>query len=77
MTDSETTPAVAVEDLYAELSTGPLADLRVEMVHGQRSSEEKDAVMSRFAAGEVDVLVVDHGHRGGGRCPQRLGHGDP
>jgi ATP-dependent DNA helicase RecG len=56
-TDSETTPAVAVEDLYAELRTGPLADLRVEMVHGQRSSEEKDAAMSRFAAGEVDVLV--------------------
>jgi ATP-dependent DNA helicase RecG len=55
--DGETTPAVAVEDLYAELSTGPLADLRVEMVHGQRSSEEKDAVMSRFAAGDVDVLV--------------------
>jgi ATP-dependent DNA helicase RecG len=55
--DSETTPAVAVEDLYAELSAGPLADLRVEMVHGQRTSEEKDAVMSRFAAGDVDVLV--------------------
>ena len=50
-------PAVAVEDLFAELSSGPLADVRVEMVHGQLPSEVKDGVMSRFAAGEVDVLV--------------------
>jgi ATP-dependent DNA helicase RecG len=50
-------PAVAVEDLFAELSSGPLAGLRVEMVHGQLPSEVKDDVMSRFAAGEVDVLV--------------------
>ena len=55
--DGETVPAIAVEDLYAQLSTGPLADLRVEMVHGQLPSDAKDAVMSRFAAGEVDVLV--------------------
>ena len=50
-------PAVAVEDLFAELSSGPLAGVRVEMVHGQLPSEVKDGVMSRFAAGEVDVLV--------------------
>jgi ATP-dependent DNA helicase RecG len=55
--DGEIEPAIAVEDLYAELSTGPLSGLRVEMVHGQLPSEVKDAVMSRFAAGEVDVLV--------------------
>ena len=55
--DGEIAPAIAVEDLYAELSTGPLSGLRVEMVHGQLPSEVKDAVMSRFAAGEVDVLV--------------------
>ena len=28
------------------------------MVHGQLPSEEKDAVMGRFAAGETDVLVA-------------------
>jgi ATP-dependent DNA helicase RecG len=55
--DSEGTPAVAVEDLFAELSSGPLAPLRVEMLHGQLPSDVKDAVMSRFARGEVDVLV--------------------
>jgi ATP-dependent DNA helicase RecG len=55
--EAATAPAVAVEDLFAELSSGPLAGLRVEMVHGQLPSEVKDDVMSRFAAGEVDVLV--------------------
>jgi ATP-dependent DNA helicase RecG len=55
--DSEAAPAVAVEDLFAELSRGPLAGLRVEMLHGQLPSEVKDTVMSQFAAGEIDVLV--------------------
>ena len=51
-------PAVAVEDLHAELAAGPLEGLAVEMLHGQLPSEEKDAVMARFAAGETDVLVA-------------------
>jgi ATP-dependent DNA helicase RecG len=55
--DSEAAPAAAVEDLFAELSSGPLVGLRVEMLHGQLPSEVKDAVMSRFAANEIDVLV--------------------
>jgi ATP-dependent DNA helicase RecG len=55
--ESDAAPAVAVEDLFKELSSGPLAGLRVEMLHGQLPSDVKDAVMGRFAAGEIDVLV--------------------
>jgi ATP-dependent DNA helicase RecG len=55
--DSDAAPAAGVEDLFAELSSGPLAGLRVEMLHGQLPSEVKDSVMSRFAAGQIDVLV--------------------
>ena len=55
--DTDAAPAVAVEDLFAELSSGPLAGLRVEMVHGQLPADVKDSVMTRFAAGEIDVLV--------------------
>ena len=51
-------PAAAVEDLYAELRDGPLASVRVAMLHGQLPAEEKDAVMARFVAGETDVLVA-------------------
>ncbi|MBM7800343.1 ATP-dependent DNA helicase RecG [Microlunatus panaciterrae] len=50
-------PATAVEDLFAELSAGPLSAVRVEMLHGQLAAEEKDAVMRRFSAGETDVIV--------------------
>jgi ATP-dependent DNA helicase RecG len=42
-----------VEDLFAELSAGPLAALKVEMLHGQLPTEEKDAVMARFVAGRL------------------------
>jgi ATP-dependent DNA helicase RecG len=56
--DGEAALAVAAEDLFEELRSGPLAGLRVEMVHGQLPSEEKEAVMGRFAAGETDVLVA-------------------
>ncbi|MGY4721101.1 ATP-dependent DNA helicase RecG [Naumannella huperziae] len=47
-----------VLDTYAELTEGPLADLRVAMLHGQMPSEEKDETMRAFAAGELDVLVA-------------------
>jgi len=47
----------AVEDVVAHLTSGPLAELRVEMLHGRMTPEAKDGVMRRFAAGEVDVLV--------------------
>ena len=50
--------ALAVADVHAELAAGPLAGVRVEMLHGRLPAEEKDAVMRRFAAGETDVLVA-------------------
>src|SRR5438552_19123346 len=40
-----------------ELAAGPLAGLRLALVHGRMKAEEKDAVMRRFKAGEHDVLV--------------------
>ena len=43
---------------YAEsLRTRVFPDLRVGLVHGRMKSREKDAVMTAFAAGELDVLV--------------------
>ncbi|MCW2818906.1 MAG: recG [Marmoricola sp.] len=47
----------AVDELGPELAAGPLSGLRVEVLHGRLAPEEKDAVMTAFAAGEVDVLV--------------------
>ena len=47
-----------VVELAEELSAGPLAGVRVGVLHGQLPSDEKDAVMSAFAAGDLDVLVA-------------------
>jgi len=51
-------PAVAVLDVHALLAAGALTGLRVEVLHGRMPPEQKEAVMLRFAAGEVDVLVA-------------------
>jgi ATP-dependent DNA helicase RecG len=43
--------------MVRELAAGPLAGLRLEVLHGRMKADEKDAVMRRFTAGEFDVLV--------------------
>lgn len=50
-------PPITVIDLFDRLSTGPLAGLRLGLMHGRLSGDEKDAVMGAFRAGEIDVLV--------------------
>jgi ATP-dependent DNA helicase RecG len=49
---------VSLLELATILSEGPLAGLTVEVLHGRQPPETKDAVMRRFAAGEIDVLVA-------------------
>jgi len=51
-------PPVAVLDLAAELERGPLAGLRLAVLHGRLPPDDKDATMLAFAAGTVDVLVT-------------------
>jgi ATP-dependent DNA helicase RecG len=50
-------PPVTVVDLLAKLERGPLKDLRLGLMHGRLSGDEKDAVMRAFRAGEIDVLI--------------------
>ena len=50
-------PLVAAVELHQHLSSGPLAGLRVGLMHGRLPPEEKDSTMSAFAAGALDVLV--------------------
>ena len=56
--DDQGRPPVAVTELAAELAAGPLAGLRLGVLHGRLPAEEKDRVMLAFAAGSVDVLVA-------------------
>ena len=50
-------PPITVLQMLDRLRSGPLAGLRLGLMHGRLSGEEKDAVMSAFRAGEIDVLV--------------------
>jgi ATP-dependent DNA helicase RecG len=55
----EATTGANVTDVLASLQNNPvLAGKRIEPLHGRMPSEEKDAVMQRFARGEIDVLVA-------------------
>src|SRR5438552_13454895 len=55
--ESEKSALRAATTMVHELAAGPLAGLRLALVHGRMKAEEKDAVMRRFKAGEHDVLV--------------------
>jgi ATP-dependent DNA helicase RecG len=50
-------PPLAVLEVAPELAEGPLSGLRVGIMHGRLVPDEKDRVMTAFAAGEIDVLV--------------------
>jgi ATP-dependent DNA helicase RecG len=50
-------PPISVMQLSEALGE-ILRDLRVEILHGRLPAEEKDSVMTRFAAGEIDVLIA-------------------
>ncbi|QMW68338.1 ATP-dependent DNA helicase RecG [Mumia sp. ZJ1417] len=56
--DAEARPLTSVVALHDLLRDGPLSGTRVGLLHGRLPSEEKDAVMRAFAAGEIDVLVA-------------------
>jgi ATP-dependent DNA helicase RecG len=49
---------LAVLEVAPLLESGPLHGLRIGVLHGRLPADEKDAVMRRFAAGQLDVLVA-------------------
>jgi ATP-dependent DNA helicase RecG len=56
--EEERRPPIAVTEIAPLLREGPLAGLRLGVLHGRLPSDEKDAVMRAFAAGDLDVLVA-------------------
>jgi ATP-dependent DNA helicase RecG len=51
-------PPLSVLEAYDLLSNGPLAGLRLEVLHGRLPADVKDEVMGRFNRGETQVLVA-------------------
>src|SRR5690242_10560035 len=50
-------PPTTVVKLFDQLQHGQLSGLRLGLMHGRLPSDEKDAVMADFRAGNIDVLV--------------------
>jgi ATP-dependent DNA helicase RecG len=55
--ESEAIETKAAITEYENLSRSVFPDLRLGLLHGRLSSEEKDEVMQRFRNGELDILV--------------------
>ena len=51
-------PLRAASDMYEELRAGALAGLRLGLLHGRLSADDKEVVMRRFQRGEIDVLIA-------------------
>lgn len=56
--ESESLTLKAATDEFEMLSSEVFPDLRVGLLHGQISGDEKDRVMRSFADGELDILVA-------------------
>jgi ATP-dependent DNA helicase RecG len=50
-------PSTTVVALFERLRHGALAGLRLGLMHGRLPADEKEAVMTAFRAGEIDVLI--------------------
>src|SRR5262249_33755266 len=59
-------PPLAVLDVAPALAQGPLAGLRLRVMHGRLPTDDKDAAMRSFADGSADVLVSTTVVEGGG-----------
>jgi ATP-dependent DNA helicase RecG len=44
--------------MYDELRAGPLAGLRLGLLHGRMKADDKEVAMRRFQRGETDVLIA-------------------
>jgi ATP-dependent DNA helicase RecG len=48
----------AATDMYEELRAGALAGLRLGLLHGRLSADDKEVTMRRFQRGDIDVLIA-------------------
>ncbi|TVQ57815.1 MAG: ATP-dependent DNA helicase RecG, partial [Phycisphaerales bacterium] len=47
-----------VESHYHQLAQGPLAGARLAILHGRIKRDDREAIMERFRAGEIDALIA-------------------
>lgn len=58
ITESDKLQALSAEKVYEDFSTKSFKHRRVGLLHGKMKSEDKEAVMAKFVAHELDILVA-------------------
>jgi ATP-dependent DNA helicase RecG len=53
----ESSEITSVEELAPTLHAGPLKGLKIAILHGRLSADEKDTTMQAFTKGDIDVLI--------------------
>ena len=48
----------SAERMFESLSNGPLADFRLDVLHGKQTPEEKEAAMHDFVVGKTQAIVA-------------------
>lgn len=56
--ESEDEEIASAERTFADLRSGPLADIPLALLHGRVTADERDARMRAFARGDVKVVVA-------------------
>lgn len=56
--ESDELEATSVGEAYQALASGPLAGMRLDLLHGRLPPGEKQAAMDRFRQGQTQVLVA-------------------
>jgi ATP-dependent DNA helicase RecG len=56
-TKRKSTNLRSATEMHAELQQGPLAGLKLGLLHGRMSADDKEVTMARFKRGELDILV--------------------
>ena len=56
--ESEKLEVRSAQETFDELQNGELHDLRLALLHGRMSSDEKDDVMAKFRNGSIDVVIA-------------------
>jgi ATP-dependent DNA helicase RecG len=51
-------PLRSANQMFDELRAGALKDLRLGLLHGRLSSDDKEVAMARFQRGDTDVLIA-------------------
>lgn len=55
--ESDALGVQSVNEVYSEFNSGPFAAYNIGMLHGKLKTKEKNEIMERFVAGELDMVI--------------------